>query len=261
MKSWLLPVVLLAGCGSAADGVHALREGRDGDAHRILSAAVKEEGDAAGPTLLFNAALAATREGRVDEAARLVARAHESARGPLVVACADLAAHVAWERSLLAEQRAAAPDSDPALLDEAVLRTEEALYHWKAVAAAVRRDRAEVRRNAERAVLRLEDLRSRGRNSRKVGRNGPGAPPAPVPAPSSTDSSKKPPRVRPRAVPVVPPNSGEPPPTDPGAPVTRELPGDRVLGLLESLGAMEREKRAVRRSRRKERTRSVERDW
>jgi hypothetical protein len=150
--------------------------------------------------------------------------------------------NAAFARSERAEARLKEPDAPPSLLERAAADAEDALVAWR-LAAASRDDWPEARRNVERALLRLQRLREKGKEG---GRGGPkpGQPPpdrAPVPP----------------APPPVPDEAGPAP--EPEVDVS-ELPPERVLALLDALRRKELEKRALRRERRAAAT-DVERDW
>lgn len=143
----------------------------------------------------------------------------------------------AFAASVALEAEGRRQGGDPEALKAAVMRAEDALAHWQA-AARTRLDWPQARRNVERALLRLDRLREK-----RGGRRKPPPPPPPPEPPAPEDAEDEPrPAVRPRLL-------------------SAELPGSRVLDLLERLEAREREKRAVRQAWRRARGDDVEQDW
>ncbi len=138
----------------------------------------------------------------------------------------------AYTQSLVLAKQAAAGDREAAKAAE--MRAEDALALWQA-AATTRRDWPAARRNVERALLLLARLRGQ----KKEG----------------TKRRKVPPKKE------LPPKTEDEEEAAPRRVATKDLPGGRVLGLLEVLARREQEKHAQRRARRRAASRNVERDW
>ncbi len=138
----------------------------------------------------------------------------------------------AFALSLDFERQAEA--GDPEALKVAHLRAEDAVAYWQA-AAKTRLDWPEARRNLERALIRLEQLRERKKEGTKRKK-----------APKKKDEPKKKDDEE-----KAPPRKVE----------TKDLPAARVLGLLQLLEKREQLKRLARQKERSKRSVNVERDW
>jgi len=232
----------VAGCDRTAPGREAWDAGRAGDALSAWNAAAAEAGDAASPELLYDLALAALRTGDFALAATsadAAARRGGEAFGPLRDA---VHGSVAFARSEAMEVEAGKPGAPPTTMDKAIALAEDALAAWRA-AAASRADWPPVRRNVERALLRLERLRERRAEAQR--RLAPPPPPTPPPSPTP------PPAI---------PDEQPPPPKTPD-PASKDLAPAEVLRLLEVLGEKERQKGLVRRAHRNAPGGDVEKDW
>jgi tetratricopeptide (TPR) repeat protein len=198
----------------------------------------------------FNRALAALQAGALPEAA---AAADEAAArgGPEFAALRDFVlGNVAFARAARAEALASLPDVPPTAFDPAIAQAEAARGAWLA-AAASRPDWPEARRNVERALVKLEELRRKRQEAAdrmRSDRPKPRPRPRPEPPPPEPPAPREPERVEGRP---------EPQPEPPRV----ELTPDQVRRLLETLERKEQEKVALRRARQRAREREVERDW
>jgi tetratricopeptide (TPR) repeat protein len=231
-----LTLALLASCGDA--GVEAYREGRFRDAHEAFSEA---EGDDTPAELSFNRALAALRVGDLSDAEEAAERA--GARGGPEIAALSLflRGNAAFARCEMAERQARTAAAEPFAFDVALTYARKAARLWR-TAAATRPDWPEARRNVERALLKLEQLKRQkaeaGERKRRKTDPGPGP---------------RPPRPRP------PDPTVEEDPTLQAQ--TRVLTPDEVARLIERLGEKEREKLALRRTHRERQRTGIEKDW
>ena len=185
----------------------------------------------------YTRALAALRAGRLDEAESAAA-----AGGPEIrVLCEFLRGNVAFARCEMVERQAEEPGAEPFAYDVAIAYGEKALRFWRH-AAMSRADWPEARRNAERALLKLEVLQKKKADQDEQRRR------------------ESDPQPRPRPKPKPRPRGGDAE-ADPNRPQLQQLSREQVMRLLEKLAEKEREKLALRRSRRKVRMAEVERDW
>ncbi len=224
--------LVVGGCDATAEGREAYARG-DYDAALASFREAASRNDPSEP-LLYDLALAALRVEAWDEAedaARaLEARGSGAFRGP----AAFVRGNVAFARSLAAEAAMARDATDPRARLRTTAYAEDAVAAWQ-VAAASRADWPAARRNVERGLRRLNALREK---------RGPPPPPRPKPPPppppqaSAAEEEAKPPTV-----------------------VTRELPPEQVLDVLERLKQKEQEKRRVRQRERRVLGEQVERDW
>jgi len=201
----------------------------------LLLAAVAACGRSDG-ALRSERALEALRAGRLDEAEKC---AKAGALPGFDAFVAFVRGNVAFARSEELEPQASAPGAPPALFERMVADTEDALAHWR-LAATSRDDWPAARRNVERALLRLEQLRERRRESQKRKRPDP-PPPPPEPAPD-TETPPPPPEARPELEEAA-------------------LPEEAVRALLDLLAKKEQQKRELRSERRAAAGAEVERDW
>ncbi len=141
--------------------------------------------------------------------------------------------NAAYEGSLALDEAAAAGDREA--FNAAVMRAETALAYWQR-AAASRADWPQARRNVERALLRLEELREKRRDSGKKKK-----------APKKKDESET--------------KDDEKMKAPPRRVATKALPKERVLGILDLLEKREQKRRALRMKKRAEQSANVERDW
>ncbi|TAH34438.1 MAG: hypothetical protein EYC70_15975 [Planctomycetota bacterium] len=242
MKALFLCLLLQAG-DPFAEGLRAYREGRFQDALAAFAAAEAAAGARAGAELLHNKALAALRAGDV-AAAESAAEQAAARGGPEFAALRDfLLGNAAFQRCAAAAAQAAGPEAEPFAYDVAIAYAESARGAWQR-AALRRTDWPEARRNVERALLKLEELR-RQREAARRNREG--------------DD-----RSQPRPQPVPPPER----PAEQAAdleqrpePHRTELAPEQVLRLFEILERKEREKLGLRRSQRRTPRADVDKDW
>lgn len=139
-------------------GLKAYQEGRFNEALAEFSEAEKAAGDKASAELLFNQALSALRAG---ELASLESSAEKSAArgGEKFAPLRDfLLGNSAFARSEKAEAIAKSPEGEPSAFTDAITQAETAKNFWQQ-AAASRPDWPEARRNVERALLKIEQLK------------------------------------------------------------------------------------------------------
>jgi hypothetical protein len=258
MRRTLLAAILLflTACGDAASGLRAYRGGRFEEAHAAFVRAT--EGADAAPELLHDRALAALRIGELDDADASAERA--AAHGdPRFAALRDFVrGNTALARAEKAGVQAALPEAEPFAFDAAIAQAEAARLAWES-AAVTRDDWPEARRNVERALRKLDELKKAKADAEKRRKK-------------ETASSGKP---KPRPVPKPPDEPGDPPMPEPGPAAGRPQPSpqpgaqgaepplsaEEVRSLLDRVAAKEREKLALRRARRQEASVQVERDW
>jgi len=256
----LLCAAGVAGCDRTEAGRKAWDAGRADDALAAWNAAATAAGDDASPELRYDRALAALRTGDLTLAASAADAAARRGGDAFAPRCDDVRGHVAFARSEAMELEAAKPGAPPTTLDKALALAEDALAAWRSAATAPDAG-ARIRRNVERALLRLERLRERRAEAQRRL-----APPAPTPPPPTPPTSPTPSAPDPKAkMPPPPtPTGGRPEDDTPGAavdPGSTELAPAEVLRLLEVLGEKERQKAVVRRTRRNAPNPQVEKDW
>jgi len=249
----LLVALLAAACDRAAEGSRAYGEGRFKDAVAAYGTAVQAAGDHASAELLYDASLAALRTGdwsAADAAAERAAR-----RDARFAALATFVrGYAAFGRAELAARQASGPEAEPFAIDVAIGYADAARKLWQ-TAAMDRDDWPAARRNAERALLLIEKLKSK--------RKPPDARPSPQANPKSLPGidPKKPPDVRP---PSADDGSKGTPQGDPAARsavAESDLAPGEVPRLLDLLAERERRKQAARREQREARAGEVEKDW
>jgi hypothetical protein len=207
----------------------------------LLAAACGDVGDPS-PEAMTNRSVMALRAEEWPEAESL-AEAACAEGGPEVVALADFVrGNVAFEKCMTAELQAKAPEAEPFAFDVAITYAETARSRWQ-LAASSRPDWPEARRNIERAMLKLDDLKRQKAQRRQAGRT--------IPKP----------RVK-----IVPGASPEDAASD-GTQETKakasstELSPEQILNLFGKLTEKEQEKSALRRAHRRVRMAKVEKDW
>jgi len=151
-----------------------------------------------------------------------------------------LRGNIAFARCALAARQAALPEAEPFAYDVAINYCKSARDFWQR-AAMSRPDWPAARRNVERALLALDELRRRKDEADQERRRERDPKPRPDPKPK-------------------PPPDGKTDEDPTLTPQLNELSPAEVLRLLETLARKEEEKRALRRARRK-RSFGVERDW
>jgi hypothetical protein len=256
----LTAAVLLAGCDASSRGRDAYREGRFRDAHQAFAAAADAAGDGASAELLYDRALSALRDGDPRDAEASARKAAER-DGAEIAALADFVrGSAAFARCETAALQAGAPEAEPFAYDVAIAAAASARDAWE-TAAANRADWPEARRNVERALLRIAQLRDkkaeaeRRRNQKSAPRPNPKPVPQAKPSPDPRDPARPP-------VPPKPPSDGSAPGEDAKTEAQlAELTPSQVRQLFERLAAKEKEKLDLRRSRRQATSADVERDW
>jgi hypothetical protein len=254
-------IVLLAlagfpGCDSHAEAARAYAEARFEDASRVLARHVDAAGEDAPAELRWNRALAALRAGDL-AAAETAVRAVGAGADPELAALSDfLAGNVAFARAELAEAQARTPEAEPFAFDVAITHAEAARRSW-ILAATSRDDWPAARRNVERALAKLDDLRrqkdEKSRNQQK-GRE-PGAKGAPRPAAGPGEAP-------PRPLPEAPQGTGDPAGEAPDAAgPAAELSREDVLRLFEKLAEKDRQKADVRRAAQQAQRTGAGKDW
>ena len=240
MRTLLVVMLLGLGGGDFARGLRAYREGRFRDAYEVLTRAVDSAGGRASAALHYDRALAALRAGELREA-ELSAEKAAVRGGAEHAGLRDfLHGNAAFARCRRAEAEAGLEDPDPTAFARAMVHAHSALRAWQR-AAASRDDWPEARRNAERALLALEELEEKRLRAEEL---------------QKAKQAKKP---------DEPPPDEEPPEDDERDPEAQEEPGEltaeQLARLLDKLGQKEKEKRALRQARRRVRNVEVERDW
>ncbi len=194
------------------------------------------------PEALTNRGVVALRAEDWSEAESLAERACVEG-GREVVALADFVrGNVAFAKCLTAEQQARAPEAEPFAFDVAITYGETARSRWQ-LAASSRPDWPEARRNIERAMLKLDDLKRQKIERRQAGRK--------IPKPKI------------KIVPGATPEDG----TTDGTQETKaeaastELTSEEILSLFGKLTEKEQEKSALRQAHRRVRMAKVEKDW
>jgi len=251
-KLTVLPLpALLCGCGGWDEGTRAYRQARFHEAWEGFAAAARDAGDDAPAALLFDEALAALQAGelRAAEVAAEKAAARGGARFRAL--CDFVLGNTSFARCRRAALAARGPAAGPEAFDVAIAHARTAARHWQR-AATRRPDWPAARRDAERALLELEDLdrrRDAAEKERRERARRAGARPDPLLVPTPEAEAPGPDS----------PTEARPGPRPEG--VLTELAPEQVARLLGKLEEKEREKRRLRRTRERARRASVERDW
>ncbi len=254
-KLLLLPLLfasmLLLGGDRFFTGERAYKEGRFRDALEELSAAEETLGNSASPELLYNKALAAFYAGDLTVAEYTAEKAAARGGPSFGALCDFLRGNTAFVRCERAESGAEseleANEEDAGLsgLDEAIACAEAAKDLWQQ-AAMSRADWPEARRNVQRALIKLDELKKKKETQRKQ---------------QERDRKKD------KKIKKVP----DPLPQDPGArkqialtkvrPQLNKLSSGLIKQLFDKLKRKEKEKITVRRTQRKLKRADVEKDW
>ena len=246
----LLLLVLLVGGDTFSDGVRLYREGRYKEALASFAAAEERAGEDASAELLYNKALCALRSDKL-VVAEVAAEKAAVRGGPDFFGLRDfLLGNAAFLRSEAATALARRPEAGPVALEEAIRQAGSALDFWQK-AAVSRSDWPAARRNVERALLKLEELKkleAEAERKRKKAAARPKPRPQPRPTVRQTGDPERDPRNRERVRRET-------------APVLLELSAAQVQRLLDKLSQKEQEKRKLRRERQRVRRLLVERDW
>jgi hypothetical protein len=210
--------------------------------HLLLALALAACGGDGDAVRHHERARAALLAGEILEAEEAVRLAREAGGAEVAPSCDFLDGNVAFARGLTAELQARTPEAEPFAFDIAIQYVEKARRLWES-AAASRDDWPPARRNVERALVKLADLRRQ--KAERIRERQPPPPPRPNPVPE-------------------PPPDGDPETSEEEAEAKArrdELDAAGILALLERLDRKEREKRDLRREHRRSRTEDVERDW
>jgi len=250
--------LVLAGCGRPADPDAVRADEGPAAAATRLGARLAEKGDAASPRLRVNHAWALLRTGADAEAEATLRALSRLPQGDLSDEVRALAAflrgNVAFTKAVAAGKDVSKPDADARARSIALRHGEDALAAWQ-VAAASRADWPEAQRNVERALRWVRALRERSARRRQQPRPNPTQPnPEEQPEGAPQNDGAKPPPPTPR-------NPEDLANERPTAATPRTLTPEEVLGLLDRLQALEKEKRGVRQTTRKTQSASVEKDW
>lgn len=239
----LLAVLVLAGGGGFRAGLAAYSEGRFADALAAFTAAELEDPENAFPELLYNRALAALRAGelRVAEisAEKAAARGGRRFQG----LCDFLLGNAAFTRCLRGAAETELTSPDPTAFERAIGSCRNAIEFWQR-AAAGRPDWPQARRNVERALLKLDELRDKKAEAQRQRQSKKAKPPKPKleDDPNARKEQEEIDKVK-RQKELI------------------SLTPEQLAQLLERLAQTEREKRRVRRDRQRVRTIAAERDW
>jgi len=224
-------------------GVRAYQERRFKEAFDAFCLAEKAEGDNASCELLYNKALAAIRAGK-PKAAESAAEMVVSRGGEKYIKIRDfIFGDTAYLRCLNVEALADMPESMPALYDHAIHHARTAMSFWK-MALMGKPDWPEARRNLERVMLKLNELKKKKeeaekRKKKKIKQPDPKLDPE-LSDPENPDKIEEEVKVE---------------------PVLDELPPELVKRLFDKLNEKEKEKRKMRRELKKQKKYEVEKDW
>jgi len=224
--------------------VEAYRAGRFAAAADLFRAEEVARGHAASAVLLHDLALAALHAGRLRDA-EIAAEKAVARGGPRFVPFRDFVlGSTAWQRALQAEAEAGLLDADPTAFDRAIAHADAARAAWQSATVGGESAGA-ARRNVERALWKLEDLRARREAAEAERRARQEETPIEQPTPEGGDEGE--PEEIEQEVAAQ---------QDPDALSRRD-----VLALLARLAEIEEQKRIERRDRRHARGLAVERDW
>ena len=241
MRPWIVfAVLLLAGDASVVDAVRAFERGEAATAWERFRAAEERAGAEASAELVYDRALAALAAQDWVDAEAAAERA--VARG-LKPALRDfLFGNTAYLRAQRARLGTVRPDAPPTAFQPAIEALEQSVEQWQR-ALSRREDWPEARRNIERAMLELDELRLRQE--------------------MASDTQKVPtaPEAEPIEEPEDPAEEEQPEEEEPERDELAELTPAQLAELWERLAEKEREKRRLRTSKRGLRSADVERDW
>lgn len=243
MRALLLLLILAAG-DDFATGMKAYEEGRYKDALAAFSAAELAAGNTASPELLYNRALCALRMRRWVEAEYSAEKAAARGGPEFAALCNFLRGNAEFMRCQTAEAEALLVEADPTAYDRALGHARSSLEYWE-LAARSRADWPEARRNAERALLKLEQLLQKREEALANQKKKKATPP--------------PPELEPPEDPTDPEESEEQTPEL--ATEAEALSLAEVADMLQRLAAKEQEKRDLRRARRQSGAFKVKKDW
>lgn len=241
----LMPWILSSGGDPVREGMRAYREGRFEEAARAFAAAEQALGEAAGPELVFDRALAAWRAGSFAEAESAAEMAAIRGGASFAARRDFLLGLAAFGRALRARAEAELPGADPSAWQRAMRACREAVAHW--ARATVRRGEwPAARRNAERALRELERLRRLAERAAERRLSRPRAQEVETRRPVGADAGT---RRRPL-------DREARPEQEPGA-----VSEEEIVRLLARLAEREREKRRLRAELRRAASAGVEKDW
>ncbi|MFQ5504756.1 MAG: hypothetical protein ACE5F1_08180 [Planctomycetota bacterium] len=237
----ILPALLLLALGGQwKRGLEAYEAGRFREALEAFGEAEEQAGHEAPAELLYNRSLAALRA----KALRICEFSAEKSvvrGGPSFAGLRDfLLGSAAFARAQRARAEATLREADPTAFQRAILHARNALDHWQR-AATSRSDWPAARRNAERALLALDELEKmkaraeEQRQAKKAREREEQERPA-----EQTEAEEQDPEAQ----------------EDPGELSEQEI--ERILARLEET---KNEKLALRRAMRKRPGLSVEKDW
>lgn len=245
MKAGVLLILTLAlGGDHFAEGIRAYQEGRHQDALAAFTAAEEQAGHDASAALLYDRALAALRAGRLVDAEFSAEKAAARGGDEFTGLRDFLLGSAAFMRCLRAELEASLPDAEPTAYARAIRHAEAALEFWQN-ATASRSDWPAARRNAERALLKLQELQQKKAEADANQDSKKAKPPEQQPTPPDLEPD---PEQRPEQQPV--------PQQDPGMLTTAQL-----AKILDKLAEKEAEKRKLRRAQQQRPSVRVEKDW
>ena len=191
----------------------------------------------------YERALAALRNGELSNAEAFAEEAAALGDEEVVARAEFLRGNAAFARCWIAEVQATQPGAEPFAFDVAIAFADKARRLWQ-LAAMSRPDWPQARRNVERALLKLEELKNK-KQAREDERK-------------KTDPQPQP-RKKPTPTPTTPEDKRAEDAKD--DPQLKELSPEEVVRLIEKLAQKEREKLGLRRAERKTRMAGVERDW
>jgi len=195
----------------------------------------------------YNRALAAMRAGEPRIAAAAAERAAALDGGAIRELAIFLRGNAVFAQCLTAERAAGSAAAEPFAFDVAITYGEAALRYWSQ-AAMLRGDWPSARRNVERALLKIRELRRKKAEAEEKQRRRSDPTPKPKPQPDP---------------PPVNPDAGKTIEEDPNAKVqASKLSPAEIVKLMDRLAAKEKQKLQLRRSERGKRaTGAKTRDW
>ncbi len=147
-------------------GMDAYREGRFQEALEAFVQAEAAAGEDASPELLYNKAMSALRAGEIEQVESTVEKAAARGGNEFSALRDFLYGNVAFERCLKAQEKASQPGAEPTSFDAAISQAQAAKQFWE-LAAMSRPDWPEARRNVERVVKKLEELKKQKEEAEK----------------------------------------------------------------------------------------------
>jgi hypothetical protein len=261
----MLSILFLLGAGDDfAAAVRAYRDGRFRDALHAFVEAERSAGPDAPPELLYDQALAALRAGELGLAESAAERAAARGGAEFLALRDFVLGSAAFARAEKAELEASRPEAEPFAFNPAITQAEAARIAWQR-AAMSKPDWPEARRNVERALLKVEELKRKKAAAEQERQKQKGANPPSNPSRPDARPEPQPETPAPREAPAPDEQTQDQrqqvKPTDRPEPAPDETSPEPVARLLEKLREKEREKLALRRGQRKARNARVEKDW